>query len=283
MREPFIPLSLILPSLILIKNKTVRPATVSVFIFSLLSILTLLVFPPDAWFDQVVTVNRLTHLSGAGSSGLRTITGIFLFPFTLILSTIRNPYSMYAQVVTAVFLVSAVTHVFRLRMWKPMLLTLIILGLANLRNGPPGLVFYAAFHMSNWYGLMFAAASFFAWNMPGLRQRLFLAGVMLAASLCMFLPGRSFITEPVSPHELYMTQYGDIQKFGSVIRTLASPGNTLFLDGAEDLIYWEAGLKSPYRYSWYTSMMPKFDEYNVWRERMLTDSPRLSISETVPK
>jgi hypothetical protein len=60
---------------------------------------------------------------------------------------------------------------------------------------------------------------------------------------------------------------------GEVIRALSSPGDTLFVDGSEDLIYWQAKVESPYKYSWYTSSMPLLDKYTDERIEMFKNDP----------
>jgi hypothetical protein len=56
---------------------------------------------------------------------------------------------------------------------------------------------------------------------------------------------------------------------GTTIRNLSEKNDTLFVDGYDDLIIWEAGLRSPYKYAWYTSYMPKIEKYATARNQMI--------------
>ena len=60
---------------------------------------------------------------------------------------------------------------------------------------------------------------------------------------------------------------------GEVVRALSNPGDTLFLDASDDMIYWQAKLPSPYKYSWYTSAMPYFKKYTDDRMKMFKENP----------
>ena len=87
------------------------------------------------------------------------------------------------------------------------------------------------------------------------------------------LTPNSFAREKADPHFDYITYYGEIIKYGEVIKILSEPNDTLFLDGFDDLIYWQANLISNYKYSWYTSMMPGFKVYSSERDTMIKNNP----------
>jgi len=82
-----------------------------------------------------------------------------------------------------------------------------------------------------------------------------------------------FAREKVDPHTEFINNYGYILQQGEAIKVLSKPGDTLFLDGSDDMIYWQSGLFSDYRYSWYTSSMSYFDKYNDERIEMFKKTP----------
>jgi hypothetical protein len=146
-----------------------------------------------------------------------------------------------------------------------------ILGLANIRVVIPGTVFYGAFHMVVWFALfIFITALMIVEN-----SRFRLSSLLAVALLFFYFVNSNsyFAKEKIDQHEQHITNYGSYLQEGEVIKTLASPGDTLFLDGSDDLIYWQAKLPSPYKYSWYTSTMPSFTKYSDARLEMFKKDP----------
>jgi hypothetical protein len=60
---------------------------------------------------------------------------------------------------------------------------------------------------------------------------------------------------------------------GNVVNALSQKNDTLFLDGFDDIIYWQSKRFSTYKYSWFTSLMGDQKKYNDARIDMFRKSP----------
>jgi hypothetical protein len=54
---------------------------------------------------------------------------------------------------------------------------------------------------------------------------------------------------------------------------LAHNDSRLFLDGFDDMVYYQSGILSDYQYTWFTSVMPAFERYMLAREEMFAKTP----------
>jgi len=83
----------------------------------------------------------------------------------------------------------------------------------------------------------------------------------------------SFIREKSNTELEFNNNYANYFSKGQVIKVLAKPGNTMFVEMWEDPIYFVAGVKTAYSYSWYTSIMPFFPKYQIARAEMFERNP----------
>lgn len=125
-----------------------------------------------------------------------------------------------------------------------------------------------------WYGLFIFTSVWLSF--ATLKNKFLLSFVVLIifiSILNIIISPSYFAREKHDQHAELITNYGRIMQVGEVIRALSKPGDTLFLDGSDDLIYWQAKLPSPYKYVWYTSSMPAFKKYTDARLEMFHDNP----------
>ena len=140
----------------------------------------------------------------------------------------------------------------------------------------PGKVFYGAFHMAPWYGLfIFITGLLLAETAKKKPKIVFYSGltILLVTLGYLILSPQWFVKEKIDKNGEFNTSYGNDFVHGQVVKLLASPSDTLFLDGWDDLIYWQANLPSAYKYSWYTSDMPFYPVYVKAREEMFQKYP----------
>ena len=105
------------------------------------------------------------------------------------------------------------------------------------------------------------------------KTAIFLCGVLIVVFSYFLLSPASYIHEKTNPQYELITNYGKELQVGEVVRKLSNPSDTLFLDGFDDLIYWQADRISPYKYSWYTSGMYQFPLYQKERLSMFLNNP----------
>lgn len=239
-REPYVPLALVLLFL-------VKP---SKRIFLVVSLLTIFAHNSRDYFFNVVTIN--TALAASVN-----IFQSFAYP---ILIFFQGNWNLFRQIeiMLAIFFWIGVIK-------RPQMLPFLLLGLANIRAVPPGTIYYEAFHHLVGYAVLLFI------TVRNLRNILWLGFVGLVA-FSIFHP-RSYLHDRVDRVSEFTQNYSIYYVTGSVVRLLSEPADTLFVDGIDDLIYWEAKRLSPYPYSWYTSFMHKFQKYTDARVKMFSENP----------
>lgn len=274
-REPYIIVSLTLLFLIFIGKPFSPPKKVALGLFISLVIFLLAVMPIPEYFFNVVAVNSQIFYSEAENLLRLGSIKLFVYPITLLFGGEWNIFRHLLVGLDLVFLISFF-FLFRLKEKRKVLLILfLILGFANIRMVPPGKIFYAAFHMIVWYGLFIATTIFFLNALFSYKKNVAILFTIILVILFIYIVGspKSFIHEKNDPHYELITNYGKELQVGEVVRLLSKPTDTLFLDGGDDLIYWQAKRLSPYKYSWYTSGMRSISRYRQARIDMFKNSP----------
>lgn len=154
---------------------------------------------------------------------------------------------------------------------KEVVFIILILGLANIRIVPPNTMFYEAFHLIPWYGL-FIASTLLILQELARKIRIVGTSVLIGVFIYSISPG-SFLYEKIDSRHEFATNYGHYFVQGEVIKTLSDSSDTLFVDGFDELIHWTADRTSPYKYSLYTSVMPRFPIYTEERNNMFDNNP----------
>lgn len=277
MREPYIIISFTLLFLIFFGNSFSSVKKVALGLFVLLVILFLAVLPMPEYFFNVVTVNGQILRSEGGENNLLGpgIVKLFAYPILILFGGEWNIFRYFLVGLDLIFLISFL-FLFRIKEKRRVLLiSLLILGFANVRIVVPGKIFYAAFHMVVWYGLFIATLTFLLNDLFFYKKKIAASLLIVLIILFVYIVGSkdSFTREKNDPHYEFITNYGKELQVGEVVRLLSKPTDTLYLDGADDLIYWQAKRRSSYKYSWYTSGMPRFSRYRQARVDMFATSP----------
>lgn len=271
-REPYVPVAIFIYVLIIWGEKFSKDKLVSIILFILLSFFALLSLPLPDYLFNVIKVNSAVEVKTGEILGIGLLK-IFAYPIYLLFGGKWNFFRTILISLDVTFLILIGALVTQRKRIKEIVAIILILGLANIRFVSPGAVFYEAFHIIPWYGLVIANIF---WLLKYIKKKklalmaLFLLALTFGYSL---LPGRSFIWEKIDPKEEFNTSYGNYFVNGEIIKILAEPTDTLFVEMWDDLIYWQANLPSSYKYSWYTSVMPYFPEYTEAREEMFYQNP----------
>ncbi|MBI4091940.1 MAG: hypothetical protein HY427_01905, partial [Candidatus Levybacteria bacterium] len=275
-REPYAPLALFLFATIL-WGKFDKIKKISIAIFAVFSTITLLYISDlKGYFFNIVTVNYSTvFTSEANTNNLigPKIFQIFLYPFYIL---IQGNWNLFRQLLIGIdiIFIALLFSLIRNRQFFVVVFILLLLGLANLRIIVPGSIFYNAFHMIVWYGLfIFITTALVFWHFKN-RLMFIFSMVVILMFLFSFLTSKFYFAyEKIDQHAELLTNYGETMQIGEVVKILSDPSDTLFLDGSDDLIYWQAQRTSPYKYSWYTSVMRHFPKYSKSRLDMFKNNP----------
>lgn len=276
LRLPYAPVALLLFGFYLLSFKLKRKGVIfslSVFIFLGTTVLSSL--PLKDYFYQVFTLNQQMVLAEAQKAG-SFFTVLFKAFFYPLIIPFWGKDTFFRQILIGLdlaFLVQLI-YLWRSRKVKKQLMFFgLILGLSNLRYVEPGTMYYEAFHLLAWYAL-FLMGIFL--TLPAVKNKsirsISVAILILTGGLAILSP-RSYLKEKVNRQDEFTTNYAHYDAYGQVIRTLSSPGDTLFLEQWDDLIYWTAGLEASYPYSLYTPIMNSSSEYRDLRLKMFAENP----------
>lgn len=98
--------------------------------------------------------------------------------------------------------------------------------------------------------------------------------IMVVLSLILLVSSKNYFPkEKINTHEEFFNNFSFVMDVGTTIRNLSEENDTLFVDGYDDLVIFESKLRSPYKYTWYTSFMPYFSKYKDAREEMFANNP----------
>ncbi|HVZ12296.1 MAG TPA: hypothetical protein VG965_04675 [Patescibacteria group bacterium] len=275
-REPYIPLAIFL-TIVVFWGKITKEKKIAALIFALLTLLTFALFKFDFqeyWFN-LVTFNFIAVLPADITTSMPgpRLAQAFLYPFYVFPYGNWNIFKVLLAGIDITFII-LFANLIRKKNYQIAGLIFLLLGLANLRVIVPGTLFYAAFHMIIWYALFVFTTCFLLFQIKPPRRLFFGLLTILVISVIGLLSNKSYFGyERVDQQKDLLQNYGTVIQEGNVINALAKPGNTLFLDDSDDLIFWQSKLMSNYKYVWYTSQMPAFTKYTSTRLEMFKTNP----------
>lgn len=268
-RTQFIPVASILYLVILLrkgKNKKYLPLAILLG----LCLLTLLFIPLQEYFFQVFTLNWQLTIGNQGANLFKA----FLYPLLILVTGKMNYFRLILIGLDIVFLTSAIFLALHQKRIMPTFFIIFILGLAAIRLVEPGTVYYEAFHMLPWHALFLMEIFLLLSQLIALkekRQLLYPLILLLVLTFVLTLSSQSFLWEKIDKESAWTVNYAHYYLYGETIKQLSQPGDTLFLEKWDDLIYWQAGLDSAYPYSLYTPVMANFSQFNKAREKMFKE------------
>lgn len=266
-REPYVPLGLFLFGVYLWCAGKSR--NIALILFVLLSLGTIMFHSPADYWWNVVVANaqsvagaeiRAQNLAGVG------ILSIFTYPFSVFWGGSWNHFRMIEAGVS-VLLVGLLGWLGYRRQWRVLAVTIIALGLGNIRQVTPGTLYYGAFHHLVWYGLAIAVLVFFLKRKP--LGWLFYSVILLFA----VVSPQSYLRETVDRAAEFGIGYSHYSTQGEIIRRLSSPKHTMFVEEWDELIYWQAKRPSAFRYMWWSSTLAPIAKYRDAKAAMWENSP----------
>jgi hypothetical protein len=277
MREPYIPLAIFL-YVIILWGRIDKKKVYSLIVFLVFILITAISTNLQSLYFNVVTINLQTVAKSEANSSKLLGSGIFkvlFYPLFLLFSGKWNIFRAFEVSLSVVFIFGIVFEFLKEKKRLLVILLLLILGLANIRVTTPGTVFFEAYHMMVWFGVFLFVTLLLCTEITEKNRKLgiilFLT-IFIGWGIAVFSP-KSYLYDKIDLHEQLLTNFGNDMNIGNVIKDLSNPNNTLFLDGADDMIYWQSGLFSAYKYSWYTSVMREIPLYIDARLEMFKNNP----------
>ena len=271
MREPYIPLVSFLFLLYSVRLKKIATSKWTLSIILFLTILSLIGVNLKEYFFQLLQVNsNRIFIDKTESINSINLLKSFFYPFTVFFGGAWN-YFRFITMIYSITVITLSTLVFKTTKKYWIILTIFtILGLAAIRPNEAGKVFYGMYRMSIWYGFMIASVLIlFKYLLNNKKISYFMTvGLLLILFIISYWPS-SFIYKKINREETFNISYNRYFVNGEVVKTLSNPGDTLFVDGYESLIFWQAKIPSPYKYTLYYPVMKGIDRFDKERVNML--------------
>lgn len=278
MREPFIPIAIFLLVLLLFFKNTKKQKFFSLIIFSALCLLTLFSVNLSDYFFQVITINRQTVLvSSIKQNQLMGIGSIkaFLYPLTVFFDKTLTFFRVILIYLSANVILIGAYFIYKRKFLLQLGIIFVTLGLANLRFATSDTEFYGAFHMIPWYGLFCFS---FYWLLEKIyllhrKTALTLVGCSIIFFVTLILSSPFYIHQKINTQETFTMDYSHYYSIGQVVKLLSASKDTVFVEGYDTLIYWQADLPSAYKYSLYIPVMETLPIFSKAREDMFNNRP----------
>jgi hypothetical protein len=278
-REPYVPLALFLFGVIMWSVRKTIWAWWSTALLFLMSLATLLYFGIHDFIFNVFTANipniqDETTLPAVQAGG---VWSVILYPFQIFF---EGPWNLFHQTevgLVMLLFILGIALLIKTKRYMTSMIIIVVLMLANIRPIIPGSLYYATYHHILWYALLvFTVVTLLVkvWKQLSLRW-LTMLSVCLFLALCVYalVSRHSYIHEKVDRQTEFATNYSHFYAVGETIKRLSTPSDSLFIDGRDDLIYWQSRRFSHYPYSWYTAHMQYFPIYVKARADMLKNDP----------
>lgn len=275
MREPYIPTALILFAILLITKHPVRIKIISILLFIILSALILINLPLHDYFFELTSVNitgvisieaQQSHILGPG------IIAIFMYPLLILVQGMMNYFRGVLIVIDVLFLLGIFSYFAIDKQWKKGLLILAILGISNIRIETPGTIFFGAYHMIVWYGLFIFTTLLLVKNIFEAKHRAAIKTItsvlLISLFLYLILPTNALVWQKIDKQTIFNNNYAKYYSAGEVVHNLSDNHTTIFVEGWDSLVLWQANVPDAYPYLFYYLPMTNYPLYTQARATM---------------
>jgi hypothetical protein len=276
MREPFIPYAIFSLGLLFWLNRQNHKLKYYLSSFIILNLMTFGLFSNPDYYFNLVTVNAAQN-AGIESRALLSLNGIaqiLAYPWMWFYGGIWNQFRIIDSVIAALIILTAFLHFHNFKSRLTVLILYLLIASANLRSTTPGQIYYAAFHALLRFGLAVFACGLLISDLGKFIRKYYLFTLIpLLLLFYLFLSPQSYFHDQINRQAEFTTGYANVFIYGSTVRVLSNPKQTFFVDSIEELMYWQAQRLSPYKYTWFTSIMPQVPKYALARAEMFAQNP----------
>lgn len=280
LREPYIPLGLLLFLLITFNRKITSIKWKPVILFLTLSCISILAVPIKDYINTVFVLNSQTiaasELSAKHLNGIGIFKPLF-YPITILLTKPITFLGQILAVLNVIFIFAGTYFAVKFRKIALLLIILIVLATAGVRLESPGYMFYEAFHMAPWYGVFIMSIALLLTTLVTTTRQVkvkYIVSllVILISSYSLFGKG-SFVLDNVNSVEEFSTGFSRYQQYANAINTFSSKDDTFYVELWDDIMYWLSGLDSSYHYALFTPWIESTPKYADARKQMFLDNP----------
>jgi hypothetical protein len=237
-----------------------------------------MVQPIKEYLTQLIILNSQTTIPDqTGGNGILQILKSFGYPIYIFMEGSLTPVHILLIGLSSVFILIAGYRGIVLKKTKEIIFILIILGFAGIRVIVPGTELYAGYRMITWYSLFIMIILFLLENKKTFERykwmRTLSYFIIALSVIFVLLNPKSYLFDKVDRYQDFSTSYGRQFVNGEVVRILSSGHDTLFVDGYDVLMFWQAGIASSYPYTFYFSLFDGIDKYENLRVKMFEQNP----------
>ncbi|KKP67829.1 MAG: hypothetical protein UR68_C0026G0006 [Candidatus Roizmanbacteria bacterium GW2011_GWA2_35_19] len=275
-REPYIPLVIFLFILVFIKQKDLKGFILSSTIVFLLSLIAVFGLNLKDYFFQLFVVNR-SRITGNSFDKLDNVNLFtsLTYPISVLFSDgkwnhLRQILSVYSLTLMSLILYFLVIF----KKYRLILISILLLAFSAIRVVNPGTVFYGAYRTMVWISLLIILTLIYLRKLIKSKKNiapiLFIFPVIFLFSI---FSKESFILKKIDKVQSFDINYNRFFVNGEVIKLLSHSGDTLFVDGYDSLLFWQADIKSAYKYSFYYPNMKDIQTFDKAKELMFKKNP----------
>lgn len=274
LREPYIPLALVMCANILSANYRRKEFRGALFFFFFGIFAPFLVTSVGEYLHQVWYANiPLVSEQFGKTNSIASLVTAFLYPW-LVFFTGKISFLRNVEIGIAVFFLTGIVAWVRSGKQRGIiLLFVLVLALAAIRAVPPGSMFYDVFHMLPWYALFISVTVHFLLSVRPEKFRDVLVFLYCVFIVWVFISPRSFVWERIDRMAEFESQYAKYTHYSDAIRIITKSDHKIFLDMWDDIIYWESDRDSSYPFSLYIPIQSRIPKYQQMRYTMFREKP----------
>lgn len=214
------------------------------------------------YFHNVFYINFVYYIPiGDNERQPMAFIKAFLTPFTILIQPVAiTSYVLLLKAIAVLFFITLILLI-KLKEYKLIILSVVVLTLANFRYVNPFQDYYRGFHILVWYVLFIIITAYFSYKVLQQKKSILIRGLIFIPSLLIifFSIGASLpLFQKSDINHDYYVNFSRQYTFGEAIRIMKSPEDTLFVIPDEWLLYWQGDVKN----------VNKMVNYYPWMEQV---------------
>lgn len=267
--SPLWPAVIFLSGIIFWRNLNIKKILSFAFGFGLIITIILPFISLKDYLFNAFYINFAYYIPATSRDGwLANITGGIFSIVTPIFSQINDSQILIIIKTLLICLLINLFVLFKTHKYKLLLITIISLGLANIRYVQPGLQYYSGFHILPWLGLLI----FFSLYLAAKNSKILFTLTMIMLILEIVQAKNSLFIAKNRETDFYVN-YSRQYSFGAAVNIMKNEHDSLFVAPDEWLIYWQGDVKHSSKMVNYYAWMSAVPELRQAAETTFQKNP----------
>ena len=200
------------------------------------------------YFHNVFYINFKYYIPQSGEEKLpMAMVKSSLSPLTSLINNGGLGSSGFAQKIIALFFIASLGFLIKIKNYRLLITAVVLLTLSNIRYFPPGLEYYAGFHILVWYALFITISLYFYQDLIGAVKtkyfRIILICLLFIGISAIIYSSKDLFKKNDIAHDYYVN-YSEQLAYGEAIKGMKNEGDTLFVVPDQWLLYYQADIKN---------------------------------------